>query len=343
MSEWQEFLRARGARFEGETVADFGDPAGERRAAAAGDVLADRSHLGLIRVAGADAAALLQGQQTNDVREVTAEHSQLSGLCSNKGRLVATYRAVLRDDAYLLVIPRDQVAEVIERLRRYILRSKAAVSEATGELPLLAFQGGVASVRAAGLLGELPAESDAVRHAGGLTVVRLRGLAPRFLVIAAPAEAPRLWSHLEQAARPVGRAAWDLTEIYAGVPTVYPATADAFVPQMVNFQAVGGVSFSKGCYTGQEVVARTQYLGKLKRHMYRAHVPAGARPEPGTDLYSPSDPSGQSVGKVVEAEPAPEGGYALLAVIQNEAALAPVRLGSVEGPLLTLQDLPYAV
>jgi hypothetical protein len=343
VSEWQEFLRARGARFEGETVADFGDPAAERRAAAAGDVLADRSHLGLVRVAGADAAALLQGQQTNDVREVTGEHSQLSGLCSNKGRLVATFRVVLREDAYLLVLPRDQVPSVVERLRRYVLRSKVTVTEATGQLPLLAFQGGVASVRATGLLSELPAASDAVRHAGGMTAVRLRGLAPRFLVIADPAEAPRLWSHLEPVARPVGRAAWDLTEIYAGVPTVYPATADAFVPQMVNFQAVGGVSFSKGCYTGQEVVARTQYLGKLKRHMYRAHVQADARPEPGTDLYSPADASGQSVGKVVEAEPAPDGGYALLAVIQNEAAQAPVYLGSADGPPLSLQDLPYAV
>jgi len=343
VSEWQAFLRARGARIEEGVVQDFGDPTGEGRLAAAGDLLADLSHLGLVRVDGPDGASLLQGQQTGDIREVTPERSQPSGLCSNKGRLLATYRVVRRDDAYFLILPRSQVASVAARLRMYVLRSRVGITDASGEPVLLGLQGAVAADRAAQALGELPVEMDAVRQHGARTAVRLRGGVPRFLLMTPSADAPALWDFLSEVARPAGGSVWELCEIHAGVPSVYPATADAFVPQMINYEAIGGVSFTKGCYTGQEVVARTQYLGKLKRRMYRAHVVAHAPPVPGQDLYSAADPSGQSVGKVVAAEPDPEGGYALLAVIQNEAAQSPVHLGQADGPLLALQDMPYPV
>jgi hypothetical protein len=324
-------------------VSDFGDPAAELGRAAGGDLLADLSHLGLVRVSGPDGAALLQGQQTNDVREVSAVRSQLAGTCSNKGRLVAIYRVVWRDEALYLVMPRAQVASVARRLAMFILRAKASVTEASDELVPLGLQGVAAAERAQAVLGALPGAPAGAGRSGDHTVVRLPGSVPRFLLLSPPGSAPALWDALATAARPVGRAAWDLSEIYAGVPQVYPSTADAFVPQMVNLQAVGGVSFTKGCYTGQEVVARTQYLGRLKRHMYRAHVEADTQPHPGQDLYSPSDPSGQSVGKVVSAERNPAGGYELLAVIQNDAALAPVHLGSANGPLLALGELPYTL
>jgi len=342
VSDWQDFLRARGARIDDDgVVVDFGSPEAELALASGGDLITDLSQLGLVTVSGADAAALLQGQQTSDVREVSASRSQLGGVCSNKGRLIATYRVVQRDATYCLVLPRAQTATLAARLRLYVLRSKASVAEASGELVLLGLQGAGAAMRAQSLLGGLPPAVDDVRHYAGLTMVRLRGALPRFLILLPPARAPEIWSALAEVANPVGQAPWGLSEIYAGVPQVFPETREAFVPQMVNLEAVGGVSFNKGCYTGQEIVARTQYLGRLKRRMYRAHVDSPSPPTPGQDLFSPADPSDQSVGKVVAAEAHPGGGYELLAVIQNEAAQAPVHLGAKDGPLLALGELPY--
>jgi hypothetical protein len=343
MNDWQAFLAGRGAHLNQGVVEDFGDPAGERRSAEEQALIAPLSHLGVAAIEGPDAPDVLQGQQTNDIRDVTPEHTQLAGICSNKGRLLATYRVVRRGQALCLVLPRSQVSAVVGRLRQFILRAKATVRDASQDLLALGLQGEAAAERARSVLGALPAQVDEAVHAGEHTIVRLPGRPARYLLLVPPGAAPGTWDALATACRPVGRAAWELTEIRAGLPTVQPETADAFVPQMVNYSLLGGVSFTKGCYTGQEVIARTQYLGRLKRRMHRAWVRVGERPPAGLDLYSPRDPSGQSVGRVVSAEVSPEGGYELLAVIQNDAAAGPVHLGAADGPTLTLLDLPYAV
>jgi hypothetical protein len=168
------------------------------------------------------------------------------------------------------------------------------------------------------------------------------GARPRALALVPPGEAAALWERVRGAARPVGLDPWRLTEVQAGVPEVLPENADAFVPQMVNLNLIDGVSFTKGCYSGQEVVARMQYLGKLKRRMYRARVDVAEPPAPGTDLHAPGQPGDQAVGRVVSAVPAPGGGVELLAVVQIETAeSAPLHLGAVDGPRLELLDLPY--
>jgi folate-binding protein YgfZ len=136
---------------------------------------------------------------------------------------------------------------------------------------------------------------------------------------------------------------WTLMDIRAGVPAVYDETADAFVPQMTNLQLIGGVSFTKGCYTGQEVVARMQYLGTLKRRMYRVHIDSPQCPAPGMPLHSASSESGQGAGRIVAAAPAPQGGYEALAVIQISSAEAgDLHLVDADGPRLELLELPYA-
>jgi folate-binding protein YgfZ len=132
-------------------------------------------------------------------------------------------------------------------------------------------------------------------------------------------------------------------DIRAGIPNVFEDTVEAFVPQMANLQLVGGVSFTKGCYTGQEVVARMQYLGKLKRRMYHARVDAGQPPTPGTEVFSPSSDSGQGAGRIVDAAASPDGGYEVLAVLQISSADAnDLQLGDIDGPALQLMELPYA-
>jgi len=344
MKEWLAFLKAGGAVIEEQAPLHFGDPAAEALQAQSGGIIADRSDFGFISVTGADAAQFLQGQCTNDIRDVSLERSQLSGLCSPKGRMLASFRIIGHPDGYTLHLPRSLLDNLLKRLRMYVLRSAVSLQDASGRLVAISFQGDQAAAEASRSLGDLPAEIDAARRYGDTTIIRLQGDRPRYTMIGDFESMRDLWRRMGTVAAPVGPEAWALTGILAGVPVIGVETADAFVPQMVNFQAIGGVSFTKGCYTGQEVVARTEYLGKLKRRMYRARVEADLRPRPGEDLYAPGCVGDQSAGKVVNAQIHPAGGYEMLAVLQVEAAeKCIVRLRGPAGPTLTLESLPYSL
>jgi len=342
---WKTHLEQEGAVFDAETVHNFGDARAEAAVAASRLVLADLSHLGLIEAQGEDAAEFLQGQLSNDVSQVDAAHSQLAAYCSPKGRMLADLRVFAREQAYCLVLPRAILEATLKRLRMFVLRSRVVLEDVSDTLVSFGFAGPEADVRLGEVLAGVPGEHDAVSQTDGLSLIRLPGTVPRFQ-IHGPAEAAiALWARLRPAAQPVGGAAWGLLDILAGLPSVHPQTVDAFVPQMVNLQAIGGVSFKKGCYPGQEVVARTHYLGKLKRRMYRAHVDTDRIPAPGEEIYLSG--AEQSAGRIVSAQPGAEGGVELLAVIQiasvEAAAPGGLHLGAPDGPALSLRELPYAV
>jgi hypothetical protein len=165
---------------------------------------------------------------------------------------------------------------------------------------------------------------------------------PRYEVYASALQAAQeFWDALNVRGAPVGETAWRLLEIRAGLPVVFAANAEQFVPQMANLQLVDGVSFKKGCYPGQEIVARMQYLGTLKRRMYLGMIAQDDPVVPGAELYSATD-SAQPVGRVVDAQPHPDGGQLALAVLQIQAAdTADVFLGSPAGPAFDIQPLPY--
>jgi folate-binding protein YgfZ len=152
-----------------------------------------------------------------------------------------------------------------------------------------------------------------------------------------------LWKKLNSGARPAGSPCWDWLDIRAGIPCILPQTQEAFVPQMANLDLIGAVNFKKGCYPGQEIVARMQYLGKAKRRMYLAHVDTDATPQPGAELFS-MEMEGQACGLVANAAAAPGGGYDLLAVVQIASHdTYPVHLGALTGARLNFQPLPYAL
>ncbi len=224
----------------------------------------------------------------------------------------------------------------------YILRADVQLEEVSNKLPRI----GVAGTNSTQLLTDclgfaLPTEINASLTENQITVVKISGTQPRYLVFT---ETPQtLWKcATAQIARPAGAMAWQLLDILAGVPQIIPATAEEFVPQMVNYQALGGVSFKKGCYTGQEIVARMQYLGTLKRRMYLAKIDTAALPQAGDKLYISS--SEQSVGKIVNAERHPDGGAVALAVIQISSAEAEhIHWQSEQGEQLQLMELPYSI
>ncbi len=339
--EWTQYLSKAGAQFENNTVIHFGQLDEERQQALQGDVITDLSHFGLIKVTGSDAKTFLQGQFTNDVRQVTAKLSQLSALCGPKGRILFSFRLFKRDDAYYLLLPRESVESMLKRLRMYVLRADAKLEEVSDSLSRI----GVAGANGTQLLTDClgfapPVDVDASLTENQVTVLRILGTQPRYLVFGETLQ--NLWECVTQTAHPAGAAVWQLLDILAGVPQIVPATAEEFVPQMVNYQVIGGVSFKKGCYTGQEIVARMQYLGKLKRRLYLAKIDTATVPQPGDALYVATGE--QSVGKIVNAAVHPDGGVVVLAVIQISRAEADeIHWQSQQGECLQLIDLPYSL
>lgn len=338
IESWKNFLLSQGAVIEDGSVQHYGDAAAERAAAHA-TVVADLSQLGLIAFQGEDTVTFLQGQLTNDVRALHADVAQWNGLCSPKGRLLGNFLMWRQGDDTCLQLAGDITAGVLKRLSMFILRAKVKGRDASDETVRLVVSGPQAAAAVQATMGALPeAPMHTVATANGWVV---RVGADKFVLSIAPGQAETVWQALCKSATPVGAPVWDWLRLSAGIPMVVAATQEQFVPQMVNYEVLGGVSFQKGCYTGQEIVARSQYLGKLKRRMVLAHVDAEAAP--GDSLYS-ADLDGQASGTVVNAAPAPGGGYDLLAVAQVEsAATQTLHLRAPDGPALALRPLPYAL
>jgi folate-binding protein YgfZ len=224
----------------------------------------------------------------------------------------------------------------------FIMRSKVAARDATDENVRLVLAGPQAAAALAD--AGLPLPDGAMKTAGNEQGLTVRIGADKFVLAIAPEKSAATWTALSKHAIPVGTAAWDWLRLANGIPMITAATQEEFVPQMVNWEVLGGVSFQKGCYPGQEIVARTQYLGKLKRRMYLAHVDGNDAPAAGDSLYTP-DMEGQASGVVVNAAPAPGGGFDLLAVAQIESVAAnqPIHWKSENGPVLALKAQPYTL
>ena len=340
---WKAFLEKAGARMENETVAGFSDVGEEAKAAIEGDIIADLSHFSVVRVKGDDAQGFLHNQFTNDVRRVSSERSELNSYCTAKGRMLSVFRLFqLEDGAYALRMPQEILEGFLKKLRMFVMMSKVEIEDASDSLIRFGVSGPGIDETLKSVVGAVPDAVNGVAHAGNLTLMRIPGPHPRFELYGPEAEMEGLWTKLAKAAKPVGHDAWALLDVHAAIPTVYKGTVEAFVPQMTNMQLVEGVSFKKGCYPGQEIVARMQYLGNLKRRMYRAHTEAAERPLPGDAVFSAQSRSAQGTGKIVDARPSPEGGYDLLAVVQIECAEADdVHLKGTDGPKLSFRDLPY--
>lgn len=259
------------------------------------------THLALIQATGPDAAAFLQGQLSNDVRKLGPTRAQLSSCNSPKGRMLAVLHLLRRDEAFVLELHRGLLDPVLKRLKMFVLRSKVTLSELADHALL-----GLAGPEASKVLTDLglPAPATALDCAwsGDVCVIRRIGELPRFTLLAP--RAADLAQRLAARAQAGTAEDWKRLEIEAGVPTIYPETQDHFVAQMCNLDMLGGISFDKGCYTGQEVIARVHYRGAVKRHMHLQRL-EGPVPAPGTKLET---------GEVVDAVAHPEGGTMALVV-----------------------------
>jgi folate-binding protein YgfZ len=303
-------------------------------------VLVHLADQGLIRASGSDAVPFLHNLITNDVQNLAADGVRFAGFCTPKGRLLATFYVWHQGEELLIQLSADIQPAMLKKLSTYILRSKVTLADAGADTVLLGLGGPGAAAQVAALVGgSVEVRQVAAIHGGQL----LRLDAQRFVLALRAETAMELWPRLAGKSRPAGLAAWRWLEIAAGQPRVVGATQEVFVPQMLNMEApaVGGVVFTKGCYPGQEIVARTQYLGRIKRRMFRAAIDAAA--PVGTDVFTP-EAGDQHCGTLVTVAPSPGGGYECLVVVQSSGAeLGEIHVGSLSGPKLRLLSLPYAV
>jgi hypothetical protein len=287
-------------------------------------------HLGIIRVEGDDAAAFLHAQLTQDFAMLGMSEARLAAFCTAKGRMQASFIGFKRGHAdILLVVSRDVLAPTLKRLSMFVLRAKAKLRDATAEFELYGLAGESAESMAPG-----PQEPWTKADIGNASVVRL---------YPADGQARSLWVAPAGEPAPAGPALslerWLWGEVRSGVATITAPIVEALVPQMLNYESVGGVNFKKGCYPGQEVVARSQFRGTLKRRAYPAHSPSAL--QAGQEVFHESDAS-QPCGLVAQAAAAPDGGWDAIVSIQIAAAQdGRLTAGGPEGAGLSLQPLPY--
>ena len=313
-------------------IPDFGDPQREFDAARSGATVTPLTHFELLRIHGSDAGTFLQGQLTCDLDQVTSDQAQFGGYCTPKGRLLANFTLMSTPQGYLMYLPADLAAFVGDRLRKFVLRSDVKIERESG-LHALGLAGPAAPALLQQELGALPERRLAMALYPRASVVRLPG--ENFLVVAASTEMPALWKALAKSAVPAGAACWNWGQIQAGMPWITAPTQDQFLPQMIGLDAIGGVNFGKGCYTGQEIVARTHYLGEVKRKLCLGSTNGSVRA--GDVLLS----GGQQCGTVLNSALIPGNGAALLAVVSGHADV-PSTVQIASGEAVVLSALPGA-
>jgi tRNA-modifying protein YgfZ len=315
----------RNSRNVSVSVEPVGTPArAELQAARSGSVAAPLPQYAVVKFSGQDAESFLQGQLTCDVAGLAGSASY-GAWCSPQGRMLASFLLWRADSAFFMALRADIAAGVQQRIARYVLRSKVTVEPAG--LALTGCSGPDAGAALRDMVAKLPQRRlETASIAGGGAVIRLDE--SRFLVALAEARAPDAGAGLAR----VSPQAWDWLEVRRGIPWITAPTQDKLVPQMANLERIGGVSFTKGCYTGQEIVARAQHRGTVKRRMFLASVDVGA--SAGDELYA-DDLGDQAAGLVVNAAASPEGGRDVLAVVQAASReSSTVHLRALDGPAL---------
>lgn len=294
----------------------------------------------VIKVSGNDAGQFLHGQFTNDV-EALAEHGvQLNGFCDPKGRLIALFYLIRMPDSYLIVVEQSIAADVVKRLQMFVLM--ADVEFATTDLACLGFAQQEKPCPES--LSSLALAPLASIESQGLIVARLDDKIARYLIIGDQEQLANAWQDIATESLACDESVWRLLDIQLGVPTIVEKTQGCFVPQMMNLDLINGLSFNKGCYPGQEVVARMHHLGKLKRRMYRLRILSEEQPLPGDGIYSTESATSESVGKIVSAVAVDDNGFEALAVLLIKHKEDPsLYLDDGADTRITLLNLPYKI
>ena len=307
------------------------------------NIICDLSHFSTVVIAGGDATDFIQGQFTNDIEKVDENNSQLSAFCNNKGRMIANFHLFQNQQNYFISLKSNLVERSIEHLQNYVLRAEVAIQDISEQLIHLGISGNNADSLLSPFLDKLNTNVGSVSSNDNYIAIRVAGKTPRYEIFCSFEHAKTLWQTIAEQATVVNSACWDYLNIQNGLPFIDSNTSEEFVPQMANMELINGVSFEKGCYTGQEIVARTHYLGKQKRRTYHIKITSDSEPETGEQLATETSAENQYTGTLVTVYPVAENEYEALAVIQIKAAeTEKLKLKDADGEI-TLLDLPYSL
>lgn len=325
-SHWQISLVQQDAVMENDAVSSYGDLMAELTDTANGNTLCDLSHLGLLALSGADAMTFLQGQVTNDVMLLAGNNAHYTGYCTPKGRMLALFLAFahttpLQANRLHLQFNRMLLEPIMKRLKMYVMRSKVEIKDVSDETIRFGFNGPEAASILALSHANIPENDYELVNAKDCTILKLPSISnhARFEIFTDAANAATIWNALKTKATPVGKPCWDWLEIQTGIPDVTPNTQEQFVPQMLNLDILNGINFKKGCYTGQEIVARTHYLGSVKRRTYLARLSTLQTPLEGNKAL---DDAGNEVGQIVRVASNLDGSFDILIELRIEAQQA---------------------
>ena len=348
MQQWHQFLinsqpknisgNNQDITIEGNKIISFGDPVAERQALANETVICDLSHLGLLELKGADVLTFLQGQVTNDIKLLDGNNAHYTGYCNPKGRLLALFLAFSHLDHVHLQMPKELIESIAKRLKMYVMRSKVEISDVSESIIKMGLNGINAAELLTPIFDRIPHNYYELVSLSNGALLKLPGATPRYEIFTDSINAPIIWNALTQHSKPVGAACWEWLEIEAGIPDVTLKTQEEFVPQMLNLDALNAINYKKGCYTGQEIVARTHYLGKVKRRTQLAHITSVVMPELGDDVM---DANKQAIGKIVRYAPSIDTGYDVLVECRLENLVqASIYWNDIA---LTIKALPYTL
>jgi len=348
---WQEKLESLGVKIDAANNVSFTDEptapdqvlAMTKEALMSKPTLVELSRLGVVDISGPDACEFFQAQVCNDLTTLHDTDAQINGYCSPKGRLLSLFKVYSHADGFRLILPADVIPAFVKRLQMFVLRAKVTISEnddliCTG----LMIDNAAAGFGHLSALPELPAKVMSLSRGTETQVLRYHDAnvdpltnasVGRYLIVATPDTLFSLWQS-EQVNR-TGYALWRWGDITAGMPSVFAASSDQFIPQMLNMQLIGGLSFKKGCYPGQEIVARMQYLGKLKKHMKHLKAPGIKRALLPGDVLSTE--TNNNAGQVVDAI-VDDTGLTILAVVNIATAINEIQ---IDGVALQEENIPY--
>ena len=304
------------------------------------NILCDLSHLGLLEISGADAVTFLQGQVTNDVKLLTGNNAHYSAYCNPKGRMLALFLAFAHYDHLHLQFNLELLEPIMKRLKMYVMRSKVEIKDVSDSIIKFGINGSQAASMLELVFSKIPTEDYEFVSLENGAILKLPSFNAdaRYEIFSDAVNAPIIWEALKANCQLVEKPHWDWLEIQAGIPDITLKTQEQFVPQMLNLDILDAINFKKGCYTGQEIVARTHYLGTVKRRTYLASIQADKAPQAGDKVL---DLTQNEVGQIVRVAPNTANGFDALIELRIEAKEA----GNMtcNDVSITLKDMPYAV
>ena len=352
--DWQQFLQQNSATLKDGKVAYFAGQDHELSQYQADNLLCDLSHLDLLSITGVEAKQFLQGQLSCDLEQVDASQFQLGALCNPKGRIIASFRLFRIGDEYLLQTPAQMGAVIQQALNKYIIFSKAEIQLNTNQWVCFGVMGAQAQTLLESAIPSLSAPTtpkgiaDTLSHANvnpeyqDVRIIRDFSHYPRYLIIAPVEKAVQLWQQLTPHCIPCGNELWALRDLLEGYAQITPMISEQWLPHNLNYQAIQAINFKKGCYTGQEVIARMEYRGKLKTQMFIAYANLSSPPKQGQTIINSETEKPQ--GEIINACRITPDRYALLVTLPKEAINSSTyKIDNNERTSIKLEATPYAI